>query len=248
MTDTLTRLRPNRARGDGSTTPPAPRRRVNVPWVVLGVLLVTGSGLAFVVLASHLSQRAAVLALAKPVAAGEVLTPAHLREARITTGAVATIPARNRSQVVGRAAITALRAGTLLSHDLLASGLAVRPGRAIVGIALDPGELPVTTLRAGDRVLVVRVPPGDATAPGDASEPLLAWPAQVFDVRQAERASGMTSLVSLEVADGNAPGIAAAAATKRVRLVLASPDSATDVDTALSYPATPTSPPARELR
>src|SRR5436190_1976022 len=88
--------------------PPAPiptatrRRR---PWIVAGVLLVVGCALVFALATLRIGDRRPVLAVARSVPAGQLLTDADVAEVRIATGeGVSVVPASDRAKILGRPA------------------------------------------------------------------------------------------------------------------------------------------------
>jgi hypothetical protein len=101
-----------RANGKGSLAAHGPRpapspvaRRRQVPWIVAGALLVLGCALAFAVASSHMAAGENVLALNRPVAAGQALTPADLTTVRLSTSTgLAVVPAAERGRLRRRGA------------------------------------------------------------------------------------------------------------------------------------------------
>lgn len=149
---------------------PSPGRSVNLSRVALAMMLIAGLSLAFLLLYTSAGDRHDVLAVARPVAAGSVITAADLTEARVSVDpSLRPIPVSRQSEVVGRAAAVDLVPGTLLTRGHLADGPVVRTGRDVVGLALKAGQLP-QGVRAGDRVLLVRS--GGTTTAGAATQPL----------------------------------------------------------------------------
>lgn len=194
------------------------RRAWNVPWILLGVLLVSGSALAFAVLADGGGGKTAVLALATGISAGEPLTDEALASTEVEApDSVNLVPASQRAELVGRIAVADLPAGTLVIEALFAGSSRLAPGQALVGVRLDPSAMPVSRLRTGDAVMVVRTPP-----PADTAEPAppVVWAATVFTLAPVSSPSGDFTVVSLTVDALDAPAISAAAALDRVRLVL----------------------------
>ena len=193
------------------------RRTWNTPWILLGVLLVAGSSLTFVVLGGG-DGRIAVVSLARDIAAGEVVTTDHLASIEVEVGPTARfVRADRRDELLGRRAVADLATGTLLTDELLVSSPPVERCHAVVGVALDPSALPGPGLRSGDPVMVVRTP-----GPSDSPEaaPLTVWPATVLGAALAQSTTGDVTVVSLRVDPADAPAIAAASAEDRIRLVL----------------------------
>ncbi|MBL7521841.1 flagellar biosynthesis protein FlgA [Frankia sp. CNm7] len=141
----------------------APRR-----WggVLAGLLLaVLGAGGALW-LGSGGQQTVDAVALARPVARGQVVTAGDLAQVRVATdgGAVRLATAAiARDTLVGRQALVDLPAGTLLTPELVGS-VAGPAGTLTLGVAVDPAGLPSSALRPGERVDVVGVDPVTKTA------------------------------------------------------------------------------------
>lgn len=216
-----------RASGDGRQAMPrrfrsAPRRRM-LSWVVLGTLGAVLFALAFASWAGSQDERVRVLALRVDVAAGERLEPDHITEARVAADGGGLVAADNAARLVGRTAMIDLPEGSLLSEALFAPSRRVGPGEAVVGVALDPADLPVPTLAPGEGLLLVRTPPPETAGLSDAdASDMLAWWGEVFDVTAPPDAvaPGQRVTVSLRVAEAYAPAVATAAATGQLRLVL----------------------------
>src|SRR4051812_4988690 len=83
----------------------AARRRRRLPFVALGGLLVIVCVLGYAFGAVRLGDRVQVLAVARPVAAGQALSPADLRQVSAAQDSgVQLIPADQAQQVIGRTA------------------------------------------------------------------------------------------------------------------------------------------------
>ena len=200
--------------------PQAGRRRARVPWIILGVLLIVGCGLAVAVWAGGLADRDAVLGLARPVQRGDVLATEDLAVLRVALdGQVPAIGADHRGELVGQAVTASLPAGTVLSRDMLTAGPVLASGVRVLGLALDPGEYPVGSLRPGDEVMVVQTPPATGAAVDEVEAVILASAARIFAVEPVGQATASV-LVSVAVDERTAPEIAAAASHDRIRLVL----------------------------
>jgi Flp pilus assembly protein CpaB len=107
--------------------------------------------------------REPVLALARPVAAGQVITAADLRVVGVSAaGPVSLVPAWRQAQVTGRTATASLPAGSLLAAGDIGAPSPGR-GRAWLGVALKPGRYP-PGLSPGQHVGVLAAPGGRAPA------------------------------------------------------------------------------------
>ena len=195
--------------------PPRPAvRRVRVPQLAAGVFLSGAAALAFLWFNAAAVQRTPVLALSTDVVRGQVVTVQDLQVVQIgTDDVVAVIPADRSDLVVGRAAITGLSAGTLVTAEQFAAGGTLTPGAGVVGLALAPGQYPTPRLRIGDLVAVVEVSDGTR---------MLVEAAEVVEV-EAVGTQGQR-FISLLTGEAVATDIATADAAGEVRLVLVARD------------------------
>ena len=218
---TATRQRTHaRTNGNGQLRlSPAPRPR-NVPWIVVGILLVVGGALAFSLLASRLAARQSVLALRRSVPAGQVIRAEDLKIVGISVdGQLRGIPAAQRGEVLGRPAAADLASDTLLTRADVGTGTGLRPGKAVVGLGLKASQLPADDLGPGSRVVLLDT--GEPGASGPA-EPTVLGEGRVTSVHKDDASSGGTVNVSVVVDDAKAPTIAAANAAGRIALVVVS--------------------------
>ena len=191
----------------------SPRRRVQVPQLLVAVLLVALSALAALVLFSQASARDAVLALANPVERGQVVATEDFSIVYVgTDDPVTTVPADRLSSLVGLTAVADLEAGTIVTPAHFVARSVLAEGEAVVGVALSPGEYPTPRLAAGDLVDVIRVESGA----GDGG--VLVAAVEVFDI--TELGTQGDQFISLRMPSAAAAGVAQAAATDNVRLVL----------------------------
>jgi len=206
----------SRARGNGAA--PAPvrvgaGRRKRLPWLALAVVLVVGGGLLVGLLVQSAGDRSTVLAAARAVAPGQVLTAADLRVVDVgVDGEAALVPASSRASVVGQVAVVGIPEGALLSPGQLAPDGGVEPGSVVVGALLGPGELPVPTLRPGDVVELV------AVSGGQGAERESLGTGSVFSTAPGTQTGSV--FVSLVVDDAIAGEVADVAAQQRLRLLL----------------------------
>jgi hypothetical protein len=204
---------------------PLPGRNMNVGRMALGVLLVLGLSAGFAYEYSQAGHRHAVLAVARPVPAGQALVAADLKEALVSADpALEPVPATKLDSMIGRAPAVALVRGTLLSEAQLATGPLVPAGRDVVGLSLKAGQVPLG-VRVGDRVIVIRTPTnptsaGTSAGTTDALPPVVARNAQVLAIDNASATNGGTTVVSVVVDATDAPSVAAAAASGQASLVV----------------------------
>lgn len=219
----LTGTTPMTSNGQGKKVAPpfsparAPRLAVrNRARVAGGAVLLGLSALVAVALYSNVGNRQPVLAVARPVAAGQTVAAADFKVVRVSADpGVRTVPAADLSRVVGQPAGVALSPGALLAPAQLASGPALPPGSMVVGAVLKPGQFPLG-LRAGDAVRLVLLPAAGSAAAVDPSSEQggkadAVIRATVAAVEKVPDSAGTTA-VSLAVLPEMGPAVAAAGA------------------------------------
>ena len=187
---------------------------------MVGVLLVLGCALAFTDASLHLGSREEVLVVAQPVAAGQVLTGADVRTARVSTGSgLDVVLAGDKATVVGRRAAVALVAGSLLTTAEVGSPPPVGSGFDVVAVGLKPGAYP-PELAPGDRVEVVPVAASSSDGTGTGSvtsgSPIAAT---VLSVEAASVNANTPTVFSLQVLTNDADEVASLAAAGQASLV-----------------------------
>ena len=187
--------------------------------VAAGALILVACTLAAVVVYGRVGDRRAVLAVARSVDVGETLDASDLRVVHVSSEpGVHTVPATQRSRIIGRPAAVRLVPGSLLSPAEIGDGAGLPDGMALVGAILKPGQFPLG-LAPGDTVALVAVPASGAgvvvTADSAAAPPT----ATVVAVDRAADATGNTA-VSLQLPATAAPVIAGAGAAGRLNLVV----------------------------
>ncbi|MGH3738878.1 MAG: SAF domain-containing protein [Micromonosporaceae bacterium] len=198
----------------GPVARPVIGRRVSVPRVLLGAAVILACALAGAVVAAKADARTPVLATAHALSVGQRLAEGDLVVVRVAAGpGVATVPASQRSSVVGRAVAAPLPAGTLLARAQLGESAAWPPaGQSVMAVGVKPGHAPAG-LAAGARVSVLVVPAGAAEAAGDGAASVggrvVTAEATVVDVSAAADQSGIT-VVSVLMGASDAARVAAA--------------------------------------
>ena len=149
-----------------ATTPRADVRPASVPRPLARrrssrrLLLAVVLGIVGALLAAYAYRlavaRDGVVALARPLPFGSVVQQSDLRQVQLPadTG-LATIGWTDVGSVVGQLAATDLRAGQVLTPDSVTIDRTPMPGEAVVGLSVEPGRAPATTLSPRDEVLVV---------------------------------------------------------------------------------------------
>lgn len=185
--------------------------------LLLGTMLLFGCSLAAAVLYANAGDRHAVLVVGRPVAAGQEITAADLREALVSAdGGGATIAASEADRIIGSIAAVDLVRSSFLAPGHLADGPLAGSDDAVIGATLREGQYPLG-LADGDRVLAVVLPP--ESSPDAEGSATAAVGATVIAVGELSDLGGIA--VSLAVQPDDAPRIAIAGARGRLALVLA---------------------------
>lgn len=209
LEDRATAAAPRAGRGPWQ----AARRRRRLPFVALGGLLVIVCVLAYAYGAAQLGNRVQVLAVARPVAAGQAITAADLKHVSAARDpGLRLVPAAQAPEVVGRTAVVPLVPGTILTPELLGDAAFPPGGQVTASVALKPGQYP-QGLAAGARVSVyvsATASNGGQPAPAASSTPTPArLSAVVLGVDLAGDGEG-SSVITLLLAASDAPQLAAA--------------------------------------
>ncbi|MGI8778095.1 MAG: SAF domain-containing protein [Acidimicrobiales bacterium] len=185
---------------------------------VVGLAAVVLGALLFAALYTSVDKRQAVLGVARPVAAGQVIGAGDLRVVRVSSATgITPLPASRQATVIGKTAGVGLVPGSLLVESQLGSSSDLHPGQAVVAIALKAGQAP-PSLRAGTRVEVVD---SVKSSNGDQPKPVvLSTQAIVSAAGKADSSSSSTTVVSLMVPAGDAPAVSASAMDGRVSLIV----------------------------
>ncbi len=144
----------------------APRRagRRSGRRVAAGLLLVLATVVTFwqVDLRRHADEQ--FLAVARDVPAGQVITDADVRVARVANpSGLALVSAQRRAEVVGRTAAVPLAEGSLLVSAQVGPAAWPPAGQAVIAVPVKPGRAPAG-LAAGSRVVVLVAPPAGQQA------------------------------------------------------------------------------------
>lgn len=200
---------------------PAPRRR-RPALALLGVALAATCGILAAKAASAAGDRLPVLALSHDVAFGAPITSADLVVARVARDpALSPLSASARSRVIGEFAASDLRAGSLLTATMLTTQQMPGPGQALVPVTFRAGQLPASTLVAGERVQLVTTPQTNSvdTESGSSTANGTTRIATVLKVGAAS--SDGSTTVDLLVGEPDAAGVAIDAAAGRLTLIVA---------------------------
>lgn len=216
---------------DGRAVPPAPTllrqasapRRWTAKGLALAVILVVSGGLVVMIGVQALTERTAVLVVARAVPMGSTVDASDLTTAKITSDpALTPVPASDRGVVLGKVALVDLRPGTLLTREEVGTSDGFTSGQVLVPLPLKQGQFPARGLAPGQSVLVVATPGANANgAPGSVPAGLSAagTRAVVAEVGGTDVNSGVT-VVDVRVAAGAAAGLAQLASTGNAAVLL----------------------------
>jgi len=189
------------------------RRRRRLPYLTVGSVLVIACVLGFAWTSVRLGDRISVLAVARPVAAGQPISAADLKEvSAVEAPGLVWIAASQADQVVGRTAAVPLVPGVLLTDALLGEPSFPPRGQTVASVALKAGQFP-RSLSNGARVVLFLTnntgqAAGDSQPAGKPADPPT-LEAVVLDVETSVDGQGDT-VVSLLLAADDAPELAAA--------------------------------------
>jgi hypothetical protein len=187
--------------------------------LALMVLLMVVSALAVWFFVQKSTERVAVVGVADDVAWGQEIQASDLVAVEMVPDpALNPVSWDQRSTLVGQLAATDLQAGMLLTARSVTDVQVPPPGKALVGVLVKSGQVPVTPLSPQDQVLLV--PADQQAAPPVAGAAGAAAPveAEVYAVGVTD-ANG-TRTVDVLVPQAAAAQTAAAAAAGRLAIVL----------------------------
>ncbi|MBV8933512.1 MAG: SAF domain-containing protein [Kutzneria sp.] len=185
------------------------KRRRSIPHLLLGALLVLACAAAFLVVSLNSGNREPVLALARPVAVGQVLTAQDLKQVNVAVDpGVSVVDSSQAASVVGKTMSESLPAGALLTLDAVSGAGVPASGQAIAALSLKAGQFPVE-VSPGSHVSVVFVPgqSGAALASPPTPDATTVWPAVVTSVTSPP--NQQVTVVSVQLSQAAARQIAA---------------------------------------
>lgn len=184
-------------------------RRRSRHYLLLGLLLPGLCAGAFLWISLATDDQRPVLATAREVAVGHVVTAQDLRRVNVAVDAgVLVVDAGQAAGVVGKTMSVSLPAGALLTPDAVDAPAVPVAGQAIVSLALKSGQVPAE-VGSGARVSVVFVSGGtNGPVPRiPAPEGSTTWPGVVTSV--ATPPNEQVTVVSVQLTEAAASQIAA---------------------------------------
>lgn len=202
----------------GMAEPPKLRRRPLL--VALSVLLTALGALLGAWVLTALSGSQAYIAVRQDVQRGEVIEADDLVRTQLSKDAAVT-PLRWDQQrlVVGQRAAVDMAAGSVVTKRSVSPGLIPGAGDSVVGLALDPGQVQASELKAGDPVRVVLLTDStEATGATGQQSAAETTPGSIAAITTS--ADGTARLVDVIVSNDSAATVAQFAARRQVSLVL----------------------------
>lgn len=201
---------------------PGRRRRWRPARVWAGVVVMVVCAAVFVVVARGSDDRVSVLAVARPVQAGQVVARADLSEVWLRgEGVPGVVPTSEAGEIVGRVAVVPLTTGALLSRAQVGEDTRFPPaGRSLVAVLVKDGAAP-SGLAPGQRVAVVAGPVQGSGRADTATGPSAGAAGLVVSVKDAGPSSGGGLVVTVLVDASAAPAVAVLADPRLVVLASA---------------------------
>lgn len=200
---------------------PPNTRRTRLPELALGLAMMIGFALTAVLWHMNSTEKQPALALSRSVDRGQVIEAADLRIVYLASDdRIAHLGKDEAATVIGRIAVSDLPKGILVTRANVADRVVLGAEEGVVGLALDPGQVPAPVLVPGDLVNVVAGGPGGESSPpgAAAANEVLASGATVFAIETLGTQG--RKFVSLKLPEADANRVAAAAQRGPVRLVL----------------------------
>ncbi|NUO99223.1 MAG: hypothetical protein HOV96_18265 [Nonomuraea sp.] len=199
--------------GPASRKLPVPPRERKPALAALAVLLILGGALATTLLVLRSGDRVSAIRVTQQVGAGQKFEAGMLEEVKIASDTgVDYVAWSQRSEVLKSFAAATILPGTLLTNQMgIRASAELGPGKATVGLALKPGQMPAG-IQAGDRVQVVYVP----SRTSQTQSRVLAESALVFSVGGKSGTGGNSGQITVIVDSSASPQIVAFASSGEI--------------------------------
>jgi hypothetical protein len=147
------------------------RSRLDLRWLVAGVLAVCVGGLGAAVLYANASSATSVIAIKRTVYRDQIITADDLGVISLAVPiGLDAVSADRLAEIVGKAAIIDLPAGGILTPAEFGEP-AVPEGKVRLGLRLEAGRLPTSAVEPGASVLLVPVGRDGGVPPSGGSVP-----------------------------------------------------------------------------
>ncbi len=194
-------------------------RQFQTRWMIAVAVLVLVGGLGVLYALPQYTKHETVVAVARDVKMGQTITSADVMPADVSVGEQLAV-VRPGDRTLGRTALTDLSKGSILSPAQVGDGSpGLAAGQDLVPVRLRLGQRPTRALIAGQSVLAVPAPLDPTSQGGAALTQLAPFSATVSSAGDPDPSTGDV-VVDLQVASGDAVGLARAAATGSVTLVI----------------------------
>ena len=214
-------------KADPSQVPPAPPvrvaaapRQLQTRWLIAVVLVVGLGGLLLLYAVPMYGGHTTVVMMARDVKVGSTLTAADLTSADVSVGEQVAV-VHPQDGVLGKTALSDLSAGSLLSPRQVGAAPPVAAGQDLVPVRLKLGQRPQQGLTPGQAVLAVPAPADPSSPAGTTLSGAAPIRATVGSYGEPDPATGDV-VVDLRVPEADAVGLARAAATGSLTLVVLS--------------------------
>lgn len=204
----------------GTSAPDLPRLpgRRNPRWIALGVLALCLGALLSAVVYARLASETTVVSLAGTVYRGEAIERDDLTTVRLRGGTLPdTVPAERLEGLVGQRAVFDLPQGSVLGAAAVAPVAVPAQGRAAVALKLVTGRAPEGLLPPGSPVRLVALPPASTQA--GRSDALAGKTYRARVIEQTPGVDGASIVLTVDVAQGQAPTVALLAAQERMTVI-----------------------------
>ncbi|GII53205.1 hypothetical protein Pth03_15940 [Planotetraspora thailandica] len=201
---------------------PVPPRERKPALAALAVFLILIGSLGATLLVMRTGDRVSAVRIVEQVGAGEKIPASAIQEVQIADTGVDFVSWQYSERVTETYAAVTLLPGTLLTEQMVSESSAeVGPGKAIVGLALKDGQMPLGLVK-GDVVQVIYVPSGgkDATSRQTTGSPqrVLSTNALVTRVGASDDNTS-NGLISVVVDSTVAPTVAMLASSGEVAVI-----------------------------
>ena len=187
-------------------------RKVRVPELVIGVLLVSGCALAALLLQRSDTNRVTVVVAARAVPRGSAISAVDLTGTMLSGDTSMLISGDDAKGLLGQVASVDIPAGVPLSSAMFTTASALGPDEALTSVALEPGRMP-PDLAPNDQVRIVVVDTSAANSPAR----LVEATAQVWSIVDAD-GSNLNTIVTLRGPLSLATDLAAASTVQIARV------------------------------
>lgn len=186
------------ARHKRTVSPHAPKSRVRLPWLLVATTAFLLAAVVVLWALGRAADRAEVLVVTAPVAAGEPITAEAVGTSQVALddGYGRIYVASQRDAVLGAIAVVDLAPGDFLSPALLTAIPVTADGEQLVGAVLRQGRYPA------------HIHPGDLGVAVSTADPAAANPAQVpVRIVAVEITGTLQAAITMAVASDSAPSV-----------------------------------------